>query len=146
MANSSLHLARRRRQLALWLAVPCAWTARPARAGAAAAQASAPSTGTSNAWLELWVVLTVPDLASLPREMTAERAALRERILAQQDQVMASLQALGAVELARVQTLRNAMAIRLRASQLPAARALPGVMSIHVVRNLDRAPPLPPSD
>jgi hypothetical protein len=98
----------------------------------------------SQAWIEVWVDLSVPELASLPREQSAEREALRLRIAAQQDEVMDALRMLGAVEVARVQQLRNALAVRLPASQLAAARVLPGVRAVRVVRDVERRPPLPP--
>lgn len=96
------------------------------------------------AWVEVWIDLSVPELASLPPGQAAEREALRLRIAAQQDQVMDALRALGAVEIGRVQQLRNALAVRLPASQLAAARALAGVRGVRVVRDVERRPPLPP--
>ena len=90
-----------------------------------------------------WVVLALPELASLPREATAERAALQQRIQTQQDQVMAALRALGAVELGRVQQLRNALAVRLPRAQLAAARRVPGVRSVQPVRDVERGPQPP---
>lgn len=85
----------------------------------------------------VWVDLDLPELASLPREQEAERAALRRRIVEQQDQVMARLRALGAVEQARVQVVRNALAVRLRPDQIDAARKLPGVRGVHPVRDAE---------
>lgn len=90
-----------------------------------------------------WVVLTLPELASLPREAVAERAALQPRIQAQQEQVMAALRALGAVELGRVQQLRNALAVRLPRAQLAAARRVPGVRSVQPVSDVERGPQPP---
>ena len=89
--------------------------------------------------VSVWVDLELPALAEVPR---AERAAMRSKILAQQALVMRSLQALGAYELARVQQLRNAVAVRLDAAQMDAARALPGVRAVRVVRDIERQPPI----
>ena len=90
--------------------------------------------------VSVWVVLEWPELASLPREHTAERDALRRKILAQQDEVMGRLRELGAVEQARVQQVRNALAVRLPRAQLDAARQIPGVRSVSRVRDLERGP------
>jgi hypothetical protein len=72
----------------------------------------------------------------------SERAAWRPHILAQQAQVMLGLQALGAKEIARVQQVRNAVAVRLDASQMTAARALPGVRLVRIARDIERRPPV----
>lgn len=95
--------------------------------------------------IDVWVVLTLPELASLPRDAAAERTALQRRIEAQQEQVLVALRALGAVELGRVQLLRNALAVRLPSAKLPAARRIPGVRVVQPVRNVERDPPLPVS-
>lgn len=89
--------------------------------------------------VSVWVDLDLPALAEVP---LAERATLRPRILAQQAQAMRGLQALGAQEIARVQQVRNAVAVRLDAAQMAAARALPGVRSVRVVRDIERRPPV----
>ena len=44
-------------------------------------------------FVEVWVVLSEPALATLPRDAVEERVALRERILRQQNDVMAQLAA-----------------------------------------------------
>jgi hypothetical protein len=98
-----------------------------------------------DAMVDAWVVLSLPELASLPREAAAERQALQARIEQQQDEVMAALRALGAVELARVQQLRNALAVRLPLAQVPAARAVSGVRAVQPVRDIDRGPPTGPT-
>ncbi len=96
--------------------------------------------GDPSAWVSVWVDLDLPELASLPRDQQAEREALRLRISAQQDQVMASLRALGAQEQARIQQVRNTLAVRLPATQIEAARLIPGVRALRVVRDVDRGP------
>jgi hypothetical protein len=90
--------------------------------------------------VSVWVDLDLPALAEVPR---AEREALRSNILTQQTEVMRGLHALGAQELARVQQVRNAVAVRLDAAQIAAASALPGVRSVRVVRDIERGPPIP---
>jgi hypothetical protein len=87
----------------------------------------------------VWVDLDLPALAEVPR---AEREALRSNILAQQAQVMRGLQALGAQELARVQQVRNAVAVRIDTTQMAAAKALPGVRLVRIVRDIERQPPV----
>ena len=85
--------------------------------------------------IDIWVDLSLPALATLPRQDRAGRSALRERITHQQDTVMAALRALGANELARVQQLRNAVAVRLPKAVLGEARRIPGVQRLRVVRD-----------
>jgi hypothetical protein len=88
--------------------------------------------------VSVWVDLDLPALAEVPR---AEREALRSNILAQQAQVMRGLQALGAQELARVQQVRNAVSVRIDVTQIDAAKALAGVRSVRLVRDVERRPP-----
>jgi hypothetical protein len=90
---------------------------------------------------DVWIELDLPALASLPRQNTAERQALRLRIVQQQDTVMAQLRRLGAQERGRVQLLRNALAVRLPRDQLDEARRLPGVHGVRPVRDVRRPPP-----
>ena len=102
--------------------------------------ASANPTSDPARWVTVWVDLDLPELASLPRERRAERAALRANILAQQDVVMARLRELGATEEGRVQQVRNALAVRLPGAQLQAARRIHGVRAVRPVRHIDRGP------
>ena len=117
----------------------------PARADLAASATSASAASARKpptlraGTLAVWVDLNLPAVADVP---PAERNVLRSNILAQQAQVMRGLQALGAQELARVQQVRNAVAVRLDAAQIDAARALPGVRSVRVVRDIERQPPV----
>lgn len=96
--------------------------------GAPAAAASAP------AMVEVWVGLSLPELARVP---AAQRRHARQLIERQQDEVMQQLHALGAIEQARVQVVRNALAVRLPASALPQARAIDGVSAVTPVRHRD---------
>ncbi len=83
--------------------------------------------------VSVWVDLDLPELASLPADRVPERDALRQQILAQQEQVMARLRELGATEQGRVQLLRNALAVRLPANRIEAARQVPGVRAVRPV-------------
>ena len=94
----------------------------------------------STGWVSVWVDLDLPELASVPREQRAEREALQGQIKAQQDEVMDRLRALGAQEQARVQQVRNALAVRLPGAQVEAARRIPGVRALRLVRHIDRDP------
>ena len=85
--------------------------------------------------VSVWVDLDLPELASVAAAKRAEREALRLRIGAQQDAVMNRLRALDAQEQARVQLVRNAIAVRLPAAQIDAARQIPGVRAVRIVRH-----------
>lgn len=89
--------------------------------------------------VEIWVDLTLPPTATLPRADRDGRAALHRRIVAQQDDVMTQLARLGAEELGRVQHVRNALVVRMPATGLDRARAIPGVRGVRVVRHLQRS-------
>ena len=91
-------------------------------------------------WVSVWVDLELPELASVPRDKRAQRAALRVQIQAQQEEVMGRLRDLGAVEQARVQQVRNALAVRLPGAQLDTARHISGVRAVRLVRHVERGP------
>ena len=91
--------------------------------------------------VEVWVDLSEPELASLPRDALDQRVALRQRIEQQQDDVMQHLRLLGAVEQARVQQVRNALAVRLPSGALAQARAIPGVRAVRIVRHRNQITP-----
>jgi hypothetical protein len=90
--------------------------------------------------LEVWVDLSVPPLSTQPAQNHEARAALRARIEKQQDEVMSQLAALGAKESARVIEVRNAIAVRIRASAIAQARTLPGVVKVRAVKHRQRMP------
>jgi hypothetical protein len=101
----------------------------------AAAQVSPGSPQT----VEVLIVLSEPALGSLPREATAdERAELRRRIQRQQDDIMKQLAALGAVESARVQVVRNAIAVRLPPAAIESAKKIKGVTGVHAISHRNR--------
>jgi hypothetical protein len=104
----------------------------------AAAAAANDSMATSSEWVEVWVVLSEPALASLPRDAADERAALRRRIERQQHDVMAQLVTLGAVESARVQQVRNAIAVRIAPAAIESAKKIKGVTGVHPVSRRNR--------
>lgn len=128
----------------------------PARALAAAlllslapfapAQPTPPPPGAASEWVDVWVRLTEPGMASLPADATAaERDARKARIAAQQDAVMALLRALGGQELARSNTMQSALAVWLPRRQLEAARRIDGVQSVGPARDRPREPPVGPA-
>jgi hypothetical protein len=88
--------------------------------------------------VEVWVVLSEPALATLPRDANKKRNELRQRIDRQQNDVMSQLAALGAVESARVQHTRNALAVRIPRSAIDSARKIEGVISIRRVTHRNR--------
>jgi hypothetical protein len=88
--------------------------------------------------LEVWIDLSVPSLSTQSAQNRDARAALRARIEKQQDEVMSQLTALGATESARVIEVRNSIAVRIRASALTQARALPGVIKVRAVKHRQR--------
>ena len=90
--------------------------------------------------LEVWIDLSVPSLSTLSRGSREAREALRARIDNQQDEVMAQLASLGAEESARIVQVRNAIAVRIPASALPQAQAIPGVVKVRVVKHRKRTP------
>lgn len=94
----------------------------------------APAAVLADAMVEVWVQLTLPELARVP---AAQRAQAQQLIERQQDAVMQQLRALGGVEQARVRLVRNALAVRLPASALPRARAIEGVRAVTPVRHRD---------
>jgi hypothetical protein len=89
--------------------------------------------------VEVWVVLSEPALVSLPRDAGAnERAELLRRIERQQDDIMKQLAALGAVESARVQRVRNAIAIRIPPAAIDGAKKIDGVIGVHAISHRNR--------
>ena len=89
--------------------------------------------------VEVWVVLSEPALASLPRDAAAsERAELLRRIERQQDDIMKQLATLGAVESARVQRVRNAIAVRIPPAAIDGAKKIKGVIGVHAISHRNR--------
>ena len=89
--------------------------------------------------VEVWVVLSEPALASLPRNAAAsERAELQRRIERQQDDIMAQLAALGAVESARVQRVRNAIAVKLPPAAIESVKKIEGVTAVRAIDHRNR--------
>ena len=88
--------------------------------------------------VEVWVVLSEPALATLPRDANEQRNLLRQRLVRQQDDVMAQLAALGAVEIARVQWARNAIAVRIPPAAIEAAKKIDGVTAVRGVSHRNR--------
>jgi hypothetical protein len=91
--------------------------------------------------IEVWVELSeAPPLADADAPTSARQ---RQRVAAQQDEVGRALAALGAVEIARVQHLRNAIAVRMPRRSSAAVLAIPGVVRLRPTRSLH--PPRPSS-
>lgn len=88
--------------------------------------------------VEVWVVLSEPALATLPRDAMAQRTALLRRILAQQEAVMKSLGALGGTESARTQQMSNSIAIVIDADAVKKIRRIEGVISIRPVSHKNK--------
>ena len=86
--------------------------------------------------IDVWVLLTEPPIAS--------GTSTADSIKQQQQAVMAELHALGAVELGRVSTARNAIAVSIDEAKLPEVKRLPGVRSVSPVRHVRRDPVPPP--
>ena len=93
---------------------------------------------TTPGFLEVWVVLSEPALATLPIEATEQRAALQQRIVKQQDDVMARLTAMGATESGRIQHVSNAIAVKLPEAALESVKKIDGVTSVRVVSHRNR--------
>jgi hypothetical protein len=85
--------------------------------------------------IDVWVLLTEPP--------TASGITTPERVKQQQQRVMAQLQELGAVELGRVSTARNAIAVSIERALLPQVKQLAGVRSVSPVHDIQRDPPAP---
>jgi hypothetical protein len=91
--------------------------------------------------VEVWVVLSEPALATLPMDATGERAALQQRIVQQQDRVMARLVELGAVQSGRVQQVSNAIAVRVSPAAIDSIKSIDGVTSVYEVNSRNRVHP-----
>ena len=91
--------------------------------------------------VDVWVDLSEPELASLPRQRGAEHAALAQRVARQQATVMAALAELRGIELGRVQRLRNAIAVRLPRQALAQARRIAGVRHIRPIQDRHTSAP-----
>ncbi|HEY6640808.1 hypothetical protein [Povalibacter sp.] len=94
--------------------------------------------GMKQTTIEVWLVLSEPALATLPRDATEQRTALRERIVAEQNRVMDQVRALGAVESGRIQQVENAIAVRLPTASLDAVKKIDGVRSVRMVSDRNR--------
>ena len=93
------------------------------------------ATAHSGGRIDIWVSLTEPPVAS--------GISTPESVKKQQQAVMAMLEALGAIELGRVSTVRNAIAVSIPKSKLPEVKQLAGVRSVSPVRDFQRDPPSP---
>lgn len=92
---------------------------------------------TIDVWLEL------DERAAGPQASTPETGTRIALVRAQQAGIAARLPALGAVELARVEQVGNAMAVRVDAERIAELKALPGVKRVRPVRTLHPPRPMP---
>jgi subtilisin family serine protease len=91
--------------------------------------------------IEVVVRLSSPSIAEytgangkrFSRANKSQQQAHKQTLNQQQQTTAAQLQALGGVEVARLTNALNAIVVRINASQLPAARTLPGVVSVRPV-------------
>lgn len=95
--------------------------------------------------VEVWVDLTLPALAAAPGASASSCGARRRALEAQQTAVAEQLRALGAVELARVRLVRNAIAVELPASAVDEVRKLPGVLRVRPITHRHSIDPPPPA-
>lgn len=84
--------------------------------------------------IDVWVELTEtpPDAAAAASQSRRQR----DMVALQQDRVGQALSRLGAIELARVRTSGNAIAVRIDRSRLDAVRAIDGVKHVRPARGL----------
>lgn len=101
---------------------------------------SAPASGGQT--VDVWVELDDEPMPA-PGAAVSAAAARRDRVQAQQDAIAARLASLGAVELARVQHVGNAIAVRVDVDRLAELRALPGVKRVRPARTLHPPKPMP---
>lgn len=95
--------------------------------------------------VQVWVDLTLPAFSAVPGASASSCGARRRALEAQQTAVAEQLRALGAVELARVQLVRNALAVELPASAVDEVRKLPGVLRVRPLTHRYRVDPPPPT-
>ena len=95
--------------------------------------------------VEVWVELSEPPLGSPSSSgnTAAEHKARVLRIAAQHERVIAELRVIGGVERGRVRMLRNAVAVELSRDRIDAARRIPGVQAVRIIRRIEREPPEP---
>lgn len=104
-----------------------------------------PSMLSATARVEVWIDLAMPVLVPSPLAPASSRSAYRRAVQTLQTTLSEQLRALGATELARVQLVRNAIAVELPASAVDAARLLPGVLRVRPVTHRNRIDPPPPT-
>lgn len=102
--------------------------------------AQTPATGS----VQVWVDLAMPAQATIA--MPSPRAAYRHALDAQLQALAFRLSGLGGVELARVRSVRNSIAVELPADAIDAVRRLPGVLQLRPVihpHRIEIPPPAP---
>jgi hypothetical protein len=84
--------------------------------------------------VDVWVELTEPPPDSAAAASQARRQ--RDLVTLQQDRVGRALSRLGAIELARIRSSRNAIAVRIEQARLDEVRAIDGVKRVRPARSL----------
>lgn len=91
--------------------------------------------------VDVWVDLSEPP--PRPGSSASASQARRARMAEQQEAVAGTLRDLGAVELARVRTMRSSIAVRIDAARLDDVKAIPGVKRVRPARTLHPPKPMP---
>lgn len=139
-ASARGRLCRRLAALTLSAACPLSSAAQAAHMSgpdSAGGVSSAPPAGPAQ--VQVWVELAGPPIGRRPGP-DAPRPATVD---AHQDELMARMRALGAVELGRVRIVRNAIAVEIAADRVDALRALQGVRRVSPVHHVGRPAPRP---
>jgi hypothetical protein len=113
----------------------------PAAAAAAGASRQPPALPSRDEYPRFgnfWLDLSEPALSSVGYDRPAERVDLLARIDRQQDEVLERVRELGGEELARVKEVRNAVAVTLPATAVPAVGRIRGVLRVRPVQHRNR--------
>lgn len=110
---------------------------------AAIADRGAPPAVTRHECIQVWVDLCRSPLPPRGGAASAPSAEALRELSRRQDELMQRMQALGAVEIARVRIVRQAIAVDVPVRQLDALRALDGVCGVSPIRHPERPPPDP---
>jgi hypothetical protein len=101
----------------------------------AAGPAPAPAASVPSQPPEWWVDLSLPPPAEVPAHRRRDQLAQVRR---QQAEVARQVQALGGRVTGEVTRVRNALVVRIDATQLPHLRELPGVRGVRPMLHLNR--------
>ena len=110
------------------------YRARRCLSGALFAGMAAAVIAAKGASIDVWVELS--ERPPAPTGTASAAARQRERIEEQQERVSEALSRLGAIELARIRSSRNAIAVRIEQARLDEVRAIDGVKRVRPARSL----------